>query len=857
MSRARLFLFAGMLFVAGPARAGDDVRAGLSFERDIRPILKAHCFGCHGEEGAPKGGLDARWRRGLASGGESGPAIVPGDHDASLLFRRVRDGEMPPGEKKLDRQAVDTIGRWIAAGAPTLRPEPDPATATGNDDGVTPEDREFWSFQPIRRPSIPSFDSANADSRRLRTPIDAFLYERLAAEGLSFAPDADRRTLLRRLSLDLVGLPPTPEEMERFLADERPDAYEWLVDQLLDSPHYGERWGRHWLDVAGYAESDGYSDADPVRPYAYKYRDYVIRALNEDLPLDRFLAEQLAGDELLGGATKELSAGQQRLLVATGLARMGVDGTATPAIEVEPVSNQVVADTIKIVTSAVLGLTVGCAQCHDHRYDPIPQRDYYRIRAIFEPAYDWKNWRTPNQRLVSLMTDEERRRGSAIEADAARVAAERAAKEREYLLAALEVELAKFPEDKRDPLRQAYLAATGSRTPDQTRLLAENPSVNITPGVLYQYNAKAAEELKKFDAQIGEIRAKKPVEDFVQALVEYPGPIPTTYLFHRGDHRQPKEAVEPGGLSVCSPAGERLAIAPKANAIPSTGRRLAFARWLASPANPLTARVLVNRIWMHHFGRGIVETPSDFGAMGSEPTYPELLDWLASELRSGGWRAKRLHRLIVNSTAYRQSSRGALDHEQATSRYGRFPVRRLDAEAVRDRVLATSGNLDLKMFGPSVPIQLDGVGQVIVGEGSSRRSLYLQVRRSQPVSFLATFDAPVMESNCDRRAVSTVAPQALMLMNSDFVLSQADRFAQRVEKEAGADPAAQARRAWELAFQRPPAADELDLATQFLTRPLDPATSPPSPAGEGPAAHELLASLCQTLFSANEFLYLD
>lgn len=602
-----------------------------TFEKDIRPILKAHCFECHGEGEQKKGGLDVRLRRLMLVGGEEGPVIVPGHPDQSPLLKAVQSGEMPKRDKKLSAEQIALIRQWIAAGAKTARPEPD-QIPTGT--GITEEERSFWSFQPIRHPSIP----ASRKRDRIRTPVDAFLVAELKKKRLQFSPDASRVTLLRRAFLDLTGLPPTPAEVATFLNDTSGDAYEKLIDRLLESKHYGERWGRHWLDIAGYADSDGYSDADPPRAYAYKYRDYVIRSLNDDKPVDRFLAEQLAGDELAranqtNAPTVALSGPDPRdLLVATGFLRMGVDGSATDALsDRDAVRNQVVADTLKIVSTSLLGLSVGCAQCHDHRYDPIPQADYYRLRAVFEPAYDWKNWRTPDQRLVSLYTDEDRRKSAEIEAEAKKVSDEKESKQKQYLAEALAKHLEKFEPGLRDPLRAATETPADKRTEEQKKLLADNPSVNINAGVLYQYNPKAAEDLKAIEAKITEIRGRKPPEDFISALTEPADRIPETHVFHRGDYRQAREAMLPGGLSVLGAGGKPAEFAAKDSSLDTTGRRLAFTRWLTSGTNPLVARVLVNRVWMHHFGHGLVGTPSDFGAMGERPTHPELLDWLASD----------------------------------------------------------------------------------------------------------------------------------------------------------------------------------------------------------------------------------
>lgn len=862
------------------------------FETDIRPILKAHCFECHGEGEKLKGGLDLRLRRLILQGGDEGPALVPGKPDRSLIFKMVHSGEMPKRDKKLAPEQVTLIRQWIAAGARTARPEP---AELQKGAGITEEERAFWSFQPIQPPAIP----ASRPGDRVRTPVDAFLVSALAKQKLGFSPDAGKVTLLRRACLDLTGLPPSPEETEVFLADTGPDAYERLVDRLLDSPHYGERWGRHWLDIAGYADSDGYSDADPPRAYAYKYRDYVIGSFNSDKPFDRFITEQLAGDEL-ARVTRDnpgsalASPHTRELLIATGFLRMGVDGTATPAVaDPDAVRNQVVADTIKIVSTSLLGLSVGCAQCHDHRYDPIPQTDYYRLRAVIEPAYDWKNWRTPDQRLVSLYSDEDRKKASEIEAEAQKLAGEKEAKQKEYIDEALTKHLEKFDANLRDPLRSAFDTPADKRTEEQRKILADNPSVNINAGVLYQYNQKAADDLKAMDAKIAEIRARKPPEDFISVLTEpaYPTPAgPVTYLFHRGDPKQPKEAITPGGLSVLAPPGQSVVLPERDPDLTTSGRRLAYARWLTSGANPLVARVLVNRVWLHHFGRGLVGTPADFGVMGERPSNPGLLDWLASDFAGHDWRLKRLHRLIMTSTAYRQASLRETRGEQrdpGNQLYWRKPVQRLDAEVIRDSILATSGALNLAMFGPPVPVRPDVHGQIVVGidktEGDNkmpveeslkgeefRRGIYIQARRSRPLAMLHAFDAPVMEVNCERRQSSTVATQSLMLMNSQFILDQAARFARRLHAQAGDNRALQVTRAWQLAFNRTPTDPEAADALDFLSRQVKHLQTVSERKAEKPKEEEktkpsapldpelqALANLCQALFSANEFLYLD
>ncbi|MDA0833187.1 MAG: PSD1 and planctomycete cytochrome C domain-containing protein [Planctomycetota bacterium] len=760
--------------------ADDNANANrpLSYEHDIRPLLKTHCFDCHGEQQELQGELDLRLRRFLVKGGSSGAAIVPGDAEQSLMYQRMKSGEMPPGAKKVPGHELEIIARWIQEGAIAIRDEPEslPLGAV-----ITEEERNYWAFRPIVRPAVPTV--TNVD--RVRTPIDAFLLSRMEHEGLSFSVDAPAMTLQRRLALDLTGLPLSRDMRDEFLADNSPENYDRLVDRLLSSPHFGERWARHWLDVAGYAESDGYTNQDLMRPYAYKYRDYVIRALNENMPFDRFIHEQLAGDELVGGPYSDLSKDDLQKVIATGFLKTATDGTDASVPDADIARNHVMSETIKIVSSTFLGLSVGCAQCHDHRYDPIPQKDYYRIRAVFEPAYNWKDWKSPQQRRFSLYTDADREQVAVVEAEAQVVVAERTQKSQEFIAAALEEELKKHDEELREPLKTAYQTPADKRTDEQKQLLDKNPSVNINEGNLYQYNQSAADMLKKYDEQIAGIRAKKPVQDFVAVLTEVPGNIPATHLFYRGDHRDPREEIAPGGLSITEDDLTAVEFPADNPELPTSGRRLAFAQWLTNPKNPLVARVLVNRMWMHHFGRPLVNTPGEFGRLGETPSHPALLDWLASEFIASGWDFKHLHRLIVTSTVYRQSSVGRADYQvidNSNFYYWKKPIQRLDAEIIRDRILSTDDSLRDVLYGPSVAIVENEVGLVNV-EHDQRRSIYAQVRRTQPVSILRVFDAPQMETNCERRISTTAAPQSLMLMNSDFVLQHAGQLAEKAYRE--------------------------------------------------------------------------
>jgi len=752
--------------------------AALSFERQVRPLLKTWCLDCHGGE-ATEGGLDLRQRRFLMRGGESGPAAVAGDAAGSLLMQRIRSGEMPPGEKKMAAADAAVLERWIAAGAPTLRDEP---ARLPPGLGITEEERSYWAFQPIRRPPVPQFDS----SYRVRTPIDALLMQQMQPRGLTFSPDADRRTLIRRASLDLLGIPPTPEQVDEFVNDAGADAWERLVDRLLNAPQYGERWGRHWLDAAGYADSEGATNADAERPNAWRYRDYVIRSFNSDKPASRFIQEQLAGDELAGPVGAELTAEQTELLTAVGFLTMAANGTGSgdnsPAAR-----NQTITDTMKIVSTSLLGLSVGCAQCHDHRYDPISQVDYYRLRAVFDPALDWQNWKIPAERQVSLYTAADRQKAAEVESRAAEVSRERGVKEAESLRAALEQELLKYSEPLRGQLKLAYETAGDKRTAEQQELLKSHPAVNISPGVLYQYNQAAADELKKYDERIAAIRAEKPVEHFLRTLVEPAGHLPVSHRFHRGEFGQPKEAVTPGELQAASLFTDPPEIPVDDPQLPTTGRRLAYAKWLTSGRHPLLARVLMNRFWLHHFGRAFVATPGEFGRLGAAPWQPELLDWLSAEFMEGGWTWKRMHRLVLLSTVYRQS--GAERAEMAAIDpnnllYWRKPLIRLDAEVVRDAVLSVSGGLNPEIGGAPAAVQADDTGQIVEAAFTGRRSVYIQVRRSQPLAMLAAFDAPAMELNCTGRTTTNSAPQALLMMNSQFALSGAEKLADAALRRA-------------------------------------------------------------------------
>ncbi|MEX1041508.1 MAG: PSD1 and planctomycete cytochrome C domain-containing protein [Pirellulaceae bacterium] len=846
------------------------------FETDVRGIFKQHCFHCHGEEEEVAGGLDLRLVRRMAQGGDSGGAIIPGDAEASLLYQRLASGEMPPEDgKQLTAAELETVRRWIAAGAETVRPEPEAL-----DEGylITEEERSHWSFQPIKRPAVPEVEK----KQEVANPIDAFLLAKLEQQGHGFSPRADKGTLVRRLSFDLQGLPPAPTMVAEYVASDSPSAWGQLVDELLTSPHYGERWARHWLDVAGYADSEGYSDIDAERPHAWRYRDYVIKALNDDKPLDRFIHEQLAGDELISSPLDNLSAEDAELLAATGFLRMAPDGTGGAVDDVELARNETIADTVHIVSSSLMGMTLSCAQCHDHRYDPISHEDYFRFRAIFEPALDWQKWRRPKDRLVSLYTQADREAAAKVEAEAKKLDAARLKRQAEFIQATFEKQLAKLPEEIHEAARTAHATPAAKRNDAQKALFNKHPNLNVTAGSLYLYDKKAADELKKMADEAAKVRAGKPKQEYVRALTEVPGQVPVTRLFARGDHAQPKQELAPGGLTVISQTTGLGEIPLAAEDLPTTGRRLALAQQLTDPRHPLTARAIANRVWMHHFGIGLVTTPSDFGFLGEPPTHPELLDYLASELIESDWSLKHLHRLILNSNAWQQQVRqnGALEEADPDNHwYGGARLRRLDAEVVRDSLLTISGNLNPKPFGPPVPVMADTVGRIVVGKENLnagrpgavidmkgedlRRSIYIQVRRSRPLSLLDTFDQPVMSPNCDLRRPSTNATQSLLMLNSDQLIDQARATAARLIKERPDGLQQQLTLAWTLIYARPALPEELAAAEAFVSERAKGFAELPAYQAKGDkpptrtADEEALALMCQVLLSSNEFLYVE
>ena len=858
-------------------------------EREVMAaVLGAKCLPCHGRR-RQEAGLDLRTREGLLKGGKSGPAIVPGKPEESLLVRRIRAQEMPPPHlqeqfsvRGLTSDEFDKVRAWIGAGA-LPDPETPPQAGPGQDAPAGSQDRQFWSFRPPRRPVEPGVKGKD----RIRNPVDAFLLARLEAEGLGFSPPADRLALMRRAWLDLAGLPPSPEEIRSYLADSDPQAYERLVDRLLESPHYGERWARYWLDAVGYADSEGGVSSDNLRPHAFRYRDYVIRSLNADKPYDRFLIEQIAGDELFDyKAVESYGPDQLDLLVATGFLRMGPDSTYSTEQNNLPERLDVVATQIEILSSSTMGLTLACARCHDHKFDPLSQRDYYRLSAILRTAYDPYDWLSPsmgcigvgadcdetNTRLLPLPSDSELREveehNAPFERKIAELERQLEEKARPLRKQLLEEKRAALPESLRQDLKEASQAGPQERTPVQKYLLDKfAKTLEVTQAEILQKFKDFAETSKEIEQQIKDEKKKLKAKPKIRALFDMGGRPTPTRILGRGEYTNPGDEVLPGVPAVLDGELRPYRVKKPDWSTETTGRRLALAQWLTQPGHPLTARVMVNRIWQHHFGVGLVSTPGNFGSTGARPSHPELLDWLARQFVDNGWSLKALHRLIMTSAAYRQTSSPgplSLERDPGNRLLSRFPLRRLDADALRDSILKVSGRLDPTRYGPADELEIKPDGEVIAKESPEgyRRSIYVRQRRSQPLSLLESFDAPLLVPNCLKRPHSTVSSQALQLENSELVRLSARHMAGRVIDAAGEDPARQIERVYLLALTRPPTSQESAKAEEVLRRltrewkrhlevevPEEPVASKAEWLG--------LASLCHTFLNSAEFLYVN
>jgi Protein of unknown function (DUF1553)/Protein of unknown function (DUF1549)/Planctomycete cytochrome C len=723
-----LLLAASVAGAAEPAPNGDDF-----FEKEVRPLLVERCLQCHGDN-KTKGDLKLTSREALLKGGDRGSAVAPGKPDASLIVQAVRFKDKPkmPPTGKLDEREIQVLTRWVEMGAPW--PKTAVLAAPVGEFRITDEQRKFWSFQPVKAAEPPSVKDAAWNG----SPIDRFLQAKREALGLIPVGMADKRVLIRRVTFDLTGLPPTPEEIDAFLADDSPRAFEKVVDRLLASPAYGERWGRHWLDVAHYADTAGETADFPV-PQAYRYRNYVIDSFNADKPYDQFVREQIAGDVLAGPPDK---AGER--LIATGF----LAGARRFGFDPQNYHHLTIEDTIDTTGKAILGLTVACARCHDHKFDPISQADYYAFYGIFDST--------------------------------------------------------KYP----------FPGSEEHKAPSDFPKLPDGQAVYA----------------------VGE------------------GTPHNSHIHKRGD---PKTLGPEAPRRFLQILGGQI--------VPADGKgsgRLQLAEWLSSPKNPLTARVMVNRIWQHHFGEGLVRTPNNFGKQGRAPTHPELLDYLADRFVAGGWSVKVMHKMILLSRTYQLSSTedaGDRALDPGDENLWRFDRRRLDAEAIRDSLLVVSGALDRTISGshPFPPANTWNFTQHAPFQAvyeTNHRSIYLMTQRQCRQPFLALFDGADANASTAERSTTTVPTQALYFLNDPFVHDQADRFAARL-LGAKADDGARIDLAHRIAYGRPATMGEMHAAEAFLRKYVQGLKEAGVPAEKQAAA--AWASYARVLFAANEFIYVD
>ena len=852
------------------------------FGREALPVLKTRCVGCHGA-GQSMGGLDLRSLASLLKGSQNGPVIVEGSADASILIRKVAAGAMPPPGTgpRVDEEELERLRRWVDTSTFAVRADKAGAereTFTEKEaPPITEEDRRYWAFRKPEDHPAPSVPN----KQRVRTPIDAFVLARLESEGLGFSSDAPKEVLLRRAYFDLIGLPPSPEEIDAFLSDTEPGAYERLIDRLLDSPHYGERWGRHWLDAAGYTDTSGFDNDIPtiqVFEGMWRYRDYVVKALNDDKPYDRFVTEQLAGDEVVDWRNARTYSDETiESLVATGYLRTAFDRTDPDITNLFKERHDVLFGLMEKVSTSLMGLTVGCARCHSHRYDPIPQRDYYRFFALFTPAYNPMDWKQPKYRYLPDVARPEQegidRHNAEIQKPLDRLEEDLADLRQPYEDMLLDKKLESLPEEIRDDTKAAVRTDEEKRTDVQKYLFEKfAKKIEVKPeevDAALEKNEQHNAEKERIERRIATLEGYRRSYGKIQALWDVGRP-PVTRLLQRGAVESPGPKVKPGFLELLSRPGKADAVRPGEAKGETSGYRLALAQWLTSPDHPLTARVAVNRIWQHHFGAGIVATPENFGKLGARPSHPKLLDWLAVDFMKNGWKMKRLHRMIMLSTVYRQSSRQTESSAHAAAKkrdplnklLWRMNMRRLEAEAVRDAVIASSGKLDRTLGGPAILIEHDSSGLQSIDRKDPtpnarwRRSLYVLARRNYPLNFLEVFDYPLMQTNCNRRINSATPLQSLTLMNDEFVVEHAEHLKDRVNAVSeNASIEGKIETAYHLALSRKLTSKEMAISRDHLDRQQElhrKANFTPEK-----ASGKALSSLCQMLFASNEFLYLE
>ena len=856
--------------VLSPLFAG---AATVDFARDIQPMLTEHCVKCHGPE-KQKGGLRLDVKAAALKGGDSGErGIFPGHASQSRLFQMVSskkdDERMPPKGEPLTAKQLDLLQRWIDAGAVWPESGTNVSKLVHSEMKVTDADREHWSFRPLGGATPPKVK----DKKWVRTPVDQFIRQAQEAKRISPAAQADARTLVRRIYFDLIGLPPTPEEMTRWSSriSKSRDAVRTLVEELLASPHYGERWARHWLDVARYADSNG-MEGDGDRPNAYRFRDFVIRALNSDMPFDQFIRWQLAGDEL--------APDKPEAIAATGFVAAGVNAALPDKLmDEEKLRNRAneLDDMVSTTGQAMLALTLACARCHDHKYDPLPTRDYYRLLRIFNSG---DRAEVPLASPAEVKAHQAAMKQWQAESDAAM-------KEREEWL-----------KQARKPFLDQVRAAKIAKlkiSDDERRLLVEQPSEPSAKKLAEQFK----KELKVEDADyVAALPADQKARwDELDSLAKAaakrkPAALPTAFafadfapepreswFFERGDFMARREKMDLGFLAVMmrGKSADDYWKAASASKLrdDSTQQRRALAVWMTDldhGAGTLLARVMVNRVWQHHFGEGLARTVSDFGTRGEPPTHPELLEWLTGEFIRSGWSVKHLHRLIANSATYQQGSTiektaAEIDPDNRLL-WRRRPVR-LESEILRDSMLAVAGTLNPAMFGPSFkpPIPSEALQARNVKDPypkdlkdtpeTRRRTIYMFHKRVVQYPLMQAFDAPDAQQSCGRRMNTTVAPQALALLNDPFVRLRAAELAKRLQADAGGEVELQIRLAFQLCLNREPAGGELATARSFISEQTNARQQRDAKQPAGAAQRLALTDFCQSLFGLNEFIYVD
>jgi hypothetical protein len=846
------------------------VAAAVDFSRDIQPILSTSCFECHGPDPSSRQAeLRLDTREGAVAEGMDGPIIVPGEADESALIARITADDpnlrMPPGDRKaaLTPEQVQLLRQWIDAGAPF---------------------DEHWAFRPVKRPAPPAVQ----DNAWLQAPVDNFVLRGLEQANLKPAPAATRETLIRRATLDLIGLPPTPAEVEAFLADDSPDAFAKLVDRLLASPHYGERWARHWLDVARYADSGGF-ETDIFFGHAWRYRDYVIRALNDDKPYDDFIREQIAGEELYPG--------DMNARVAAGFYTIGPILQEADMVEGK-LDNDLLTDAVDATASAFLGLTIGCARCHDHKYDPVSQRDYYAMQAIFAASEqtDFDEAGKVLRTGVALRKTIDQYKLEQLKT-AARAAKE--PDERDRLLREVGESYIEQDEELQERFEQSEAYADYNKARRQYRELSEQTADPEQAAELLREIGEHAmtlagqdrralrrmsrEERNAYLIDFGRKNlALSPPDELIDDVdafrlaigrenLEGPSTIPVRTLTHRespltirllgrGELTMPGEEVPPAIPEHLNASRLRL------SELPADERRAALANWIASKENPLTARVMVNRVWQGHFGAGLVRTPNDFGIRGERPTHPELLDWLAAEFMEHGWSLKHLHRTIMLSSAYQMSCEtdaATLARDPDNRLLTRYQPHRLEAEPIWDSIRAVAGTLNREMYGLPVAPPLDE--QETIGnykdwptstpDQVNRRGIYLLTRRSFRFPMLSSFDLPENTASCGRRDTTTVPNQCLALLNNRTLHEQAAAFAERLLEETGGKLRAVPDRAWLHAYGRAITDEEQERVDGFLALRLGELNQDSK--DDQTAARSALTELCLAIFNTNEFIFIQ